>query len=201
METIFGLPFFDGQSFAIIFSRFALNLASVFLLAFVYRVYSTKRDILFTFIAFNVPVFFLIYLMSFTEIGIGVGFGLFAIFTILRYRTQTVSLKDMSYLFLFISLGVINAVVAFGLTFIELLSFNLIIVVATWLLEQTIKQDNTQNFQITYDLIENLHPQNRTILLEDLKTRFGYDVIDVQILTLDAVKSVAKIQVVVAIEE
>lgn len=196
METVFGNPFFNSQSFFLIVGRLAIDLLVITLLSTIFLSYSNKKESIFTFVAFNVPVFFLIYLMSLTEISIGIGFGLFAIFTILRYRTQTVSLKEMSYLFLFISVAVMNGLVVANLSFVELIFFNGLIILTAWLLEYFVEQKTKQTVSVTYDKVELLRPENRSLLIEDLQLRTGLTIQSVEVKNYDFIQAVAKIQVV-----
>lgn len=195
MDTLFGVPWFHLEHFTLIVSRLALNTLVITLLSMLYQRYSAKQENLFTFISFNLPIFFIVYLMSLTEISIGIGFGLFAIFTILRYRTETVSLKDMSYLFLYISVAVFNALVTPAISLVELFFFNAVLLATVVVLEQIIQKDEKRDFQITYDNIENLKPANNTLLLTDLKDRTGYEIYDVRVKNIDLHTGIAKIQV------
>ncbi len=195
MDTIFGVPWFHLDHFTLIVSRLALNTLVISLLSMLYRRYSGKQENLFTFISFNLPIFFIVYLMSLTEISIGIGFGLFAIFTILRYRTETVSLKDMSYLFLYIAVAVFNALVTPAVSLVELLFFNLVVLATVVVLEKMIQKDEKRDFQLTYDNVENLKPENKTLLLEDLKSRTGFEVFDVRVKNIDLHTGLAKLQV------
>ena len=196
METVFGNPIFNSQSFLLIIGRLAIDLLVITLLSTVFLSYANKKESIFTFVAFNVPVFFLIYLMSLTQISVGIGFGLFAIFTILRYRTQTVSLKEMSYLFLFISVAVLNGLVVSTLSLFELFFFNGLIILTAWLLEYFVEQPAETKFSVTYDKLELLRPENRSQLIEDLQQRTGLAVRSVEIKNYDFIQAVAKIQVV-----
>ena len=116
------------------FIRLAIDLSSVIILIrFIYfQVYKTK-DLFFTYIIFNLIIFLISFSLNKAELSMGAAFGLFAVFSMLRYRTEDISIKDMSYLFLSIALGVLNAVTKGGWE--ELSTISAIILLITWLLE------------------------------------------------------------------
>jgi hypothetical protein len=122
----------------------------------------------------------------------GAAFGLFAVFSMLRYRTAGISMKDMTYLFIFIAIGLLSAI---HLEYYENIAINAIIIVLTFALDSRLffKPFNTQ--KIEYDNTELIKPENREKLLEDLKQRTGLKIYDVSIGRIDFLKDCANIKV------
>ena len=115
----------DVEDFAALLIRLVINL--VFTYFVVFKVYYKSRkdkDYVFTFYIFNVLIFFVCYLMSSVKLDIGFAFGLFALFAILRYRTTTVPVKEMTYLFAIIALAVVNSITTKKVSYAELFFTN-----------------------------------------------------------------------------
>jgi len=176
------------------FIRLAVDLFSVFvLIRFIYYPSYKTREFFFTFFIFNLIIFLVTYMMNKVEMSIGAAFGLFAVFGILRYRTEDISIKDMTYLFLCIAVGLITAVAKGGWD--ELLLINSIIIVVTLLLETNliIKKENGKTVQ--YENIEMIKPENHQKLLEDLRNRTGYDIHRFNIVKIDFLRDIAQIRI------
>tara|TARA_B100000287_G_C20489110_1_gene724319 strand:+ start:468 stop:914 length:447 start_codon:yes stop_codon:yes gene_type:complete len=122
---------------------------------------------------FNSLIFFFAYILGSMDINIGFAFGLFAVFAILRYRTDPIPIKEMTYLFIVITLGVINAIGTNEVSQQELLFANLVIISLTFLLEVYGKEEILGRRTIEYDILENIKPENRDTLLIDLEKRTG----------------------------
>ena len=132
-NELYNTSLIDVASFSLMMFRFVLNMVFVFILIhFFYYRKSRRRDYYFTFILISISIFFLIYLLGSVKIKVGMALGLFAIFGIIRYRTETIPVREMTYLFVIISLSVINAI-ALNLSYAELLTANVIYVLAAWL--------------------------------------------------------------------
>lgn len=169
------------------FIRLFIDLASVFVLIrlIFYRNYK-KADQYLTFFAFNLVIFLITYLLNKVEMSMGAAFGLFAVFSMLRYRTESISTKDMTYLFLVIAIGLLSAISKGGWG--ELALLNGIILTATFLLESNwlIKKEFTK--LIHYDNINLITPEKRPELLADLKKRTGFNIHRVEIQEIDFLK-------------
>ena len=142
----------------------------------------------------SVSIFFLIYLLGSVKVKIGFALGLFAIFGVLRYRTETIPVREMSYMFGVISLSVINAL-ADSLSIIELLIPNLAIAVLIWMFETFVLRKNLASKLILYDRIELIMPERRTELLEDLRKRTGLEITRLNIGSVDFLKDTAIIKI------
>ena len=178
---IFNVPMFDVPSMSEMLFRFVINTFFVFILihCFYYRK-SRRLDYYFTFTLISISIFFLIYLLGSIKIKVGMALGLFAIFGIIRYRTETVPVREMTYLFVLISLSVINAL-ALNLSYSELLLTNVIYVGSAWLLESFKGLRHVSSKLILYDRIDNIKPETRQELLADLRERTGLKIIKIDV--------------------
>lgn len=159
---------------------------------------SHRRDFYFTFMLISVAIFFLVFFMIFeledlkAKTSIGIGIGLFGIFSIMRYRTDTMPVREMTYLFVIIALSVVNAI-ANSIRITELLLTNAIFVFFIWLLEKQLRQDPYK--LVHYDRIELITPENREALLDDLNKRLGLNVTHVVVDSVDMLKDMAVLKV------
>lgn len=174
-------PLIDVPSLSLMIFRFVLNMVFVFILIqFFYYRKSRRLDYYFTFILISISIFFLIYLLGGVKIKVGMALGLFAIFGIIRYRTETVPVREMTYIFVIISLSVINAI-AVNLSYAEIIATNLIYVISVWVVESFRGLRHVTSKLILYDRVDNIHPNQRHELLEDLRKRTGLKIIKVEV--------------------
>ena len=165
-----------------------------FIVHFLYYRKTHRRDYFFTLVLLSVNIFFLIYLLGSVKVKIGFALGLFAIFGVLRYRTETIPVREMSYMFGVISLSVINAL-ADSLSFVELLIPNLAIALLIWMFETFVLRKNLASKLILYDRIELIDPARREELLEDLAKRTGLNITKLNIGSVDFLKDSAIIKI------
>lgn len=178
---LFDVPFFDIPSMELMLFRFVLNTVFIFILIhFFYYRKSRRLDYYFTFSLISISIFFLIFLLGSVKIKVGMALGLFAIFGIIRYRTETIPVREMTYLFVIISLSVINAL-ALDLSYIEILIVNFIYVGSAWLLESFKGLRHVSTKLILYDRVDNIGPEKRQELIEDLRKRTGLNIIRVDV--------------------
>ena len=178
-------------------------LVSWILLYGVYFRYSRRRDYYVQFMLFSSGMFLLLWLMQILDIQTGFVLGLFAIFGMIRYRTETVPMREMNYMFLVIAISVINSLSlkADGLAWYLLLIANIIIVCMAWAFEAWQVRNHLSKKIILYEKIENIKPEKRTELLADLKERTGLDIVDVEIGHIDFLRDVAYINVSYKLEK
>ena len=176
------------------FIRLAIDLSSVIILIrFIYfQVYKTK-DLFFTYIIFNLIIFLISFSLNKAELSMGAAFGLFAVFSMLRYRTEDISIKDMSYLFLSIALGVLNAVTKGGWE--ELSTISAIILLITWFLESSWLMKKESSKVIFYDQIELIPTENHEQLMADIRLRTGIPVHRVLVQKIDFLRDSAQIRI------
>ena len=165
-----------------------------FIVHFLYYRKTHRRDYFFTLVLLSVSIFFLIYLLGSVKVKIGFALGLFAIFGVLRYRTETIPVREMSYMFGVISLSVINAL-ADSLSFVELLIPNLAIALLIWMFETFVLRKNLASKLILYDRIELIDPARREELLADLTKRTGLKITKLSIGSVDFLKDSAIIKI------
>ena len=201
MQDLFSASFGDTLV------RFVICLVvNWFIVQFLYFKKSHRRDFYFTFIIISVAIFFLVYLMMGMDRGkatMGVGLGLFGIFSIMRYRTDTMPVREMTYLFVVVCLSVVHAMAdsigvdadgkIIGTPLAELLVIDLITIVAIFSFEKTVKTDSSKLVQ--YDRIELIKPDKRKELIADLEQRLGLEVISVEVGAVDFLRDMAVLRV------
>ena len=159
---------------------------------------SRRRDFYFTFMLISLAIFFLVFFMIFVledmkaKTSIGIGIGLFDIFSIMRYRTDAMPVREMTYLFVIISLSVVNAIAA-SVSIVELLATNLIVVAAIWLCEHRLKLEPSKLVQ--YDRLELIKPDRSEDLKADLEMRLGLKVRKVEVGAIDMLRDMAVLRV------
>ncbi|HLG35921.1 MAG TPA: DUF4956 domain-containing protein [Bacteroidia bacterium] len=174
------------------FMRMGINLASmIILIRFIYFPAHKSREYFFTFFIFNLLIFLITYLLNKVEMSLGAAFGLFAVFSMLRYRTEGISIKDMTYLFLVIAIGLINAVSKGGWD--EFVLINLIILAFTYLLESNLLMKRETTKIIQYENIELIKPERREELILDIEARTGIKVNRFDIIKVDFLRDTATI--------
>lgn len=153
---------------------FAVNLAvALIIVRLIYYPAKQDRNFVFTFLAFNTVIYFVMSLLTSMELGIGVGFGLFAIFSVLRYRTITMSPREMTYLFVVIALPVVNSMLMRTSDWDVLLASNAAVMAVLFVLEQEWGFHFESTKFIKYERIELIKPENHCLMLNDLRERTG----------------------------
>ena len=193
--SFLGVPLMETQSLLHLLMRFAFNLlVSWVIVHFFYYRKSRRRDYYFTFMLFSSAMFLLLFLMENVKLQIGFTLGLFAIFGMIRYRTETVPIREMTYLFIIIALSVINGI-ALNVSYAELVLANLLIIGLIWITERARFIGQTSTKLVLYDRIELIVPERRAELIADLEKRLGFKVEDVEIGHVDFLKDAAYIKV------
>lgn len=161
------------ESLINLLGRMAVNFTAAFLLIFgIYRTSRKGRSFLFSLFMFNLVIFIMGNLITSSEWSVGAGLGLFAIFTILRYRSETLQLKEMTYMFILIAIGFINAI-GNKINWTELILLNGSIVVLSSCLERTCLSKVLHSKKIKYNDLELIRPENREELAEDVYRKTG----------------------------
>jgi hypothetical protein len=187
---------FHSQTIWGILIRFGLHLISlIILIRILYFRYSKKEKFMFTFYIIGIIVFFVCALLKDIGMGLGLGFGLFAIFSILRFRTRNFSVKDMAYIFTSIGISVINSMNMQEVPIFGYLIINFIIIISVFILEEHLKRNMFRKYSIFYDNLELLKPGNNHKLIKDLSSRTGLKVLWVKIRNMDLKRNVARVEV------
>ena len=184
---------FDLKLFTIdLVSRFILNSLSVIaLIKFIYFFIHKKSNYLFTFFSFNLIIFVISFLFNRVEMSMGAAFGLFAVFSMLRYRTESLDITEMTYLFLSIAFGLLNAMIMAN--WYEILLIDILILGFVILFESKWVANHENSKKVIYDRLDLLAKSDNTELLLDLSKRTGYTVIKVEVESMDLLKDVAMI--------
>jgi hypothetical protein len=161
----------------------------------IYYPKTKDKDYIFTFLAFNTIVFFVLRLLSSIDLSVGFGFGLFAIFSVLRYRTNPIPIREMTYLFVIIALPVMNSILISENGFEQLLIANLLTVLVLYAIEQGWGFQFVSRKTITYEKIELIQPEKHELLLQDLRQRTGLQITGYEIGCIDFLRDTAKIEI------
>ena len=176
--------------------RLLINTVSmVILIRFIYYHIYRKRDFFFTFFLINFVVFLLAFMLEKTSAfsSISTAFGLLAAFSLLRFRTETISAKDMTYLFIIMTFGLINSIMSGS--YWEIMGLNALIIGAVFIVDGNMLMRNQKTKTLEYDGLENIQPEKHAILIKDLSQRTGLNIQRISIEHIDLVKSKAEIRI------
>ena len=189
-----------SPSFAQMLLRLFISLVVTWYIIFrLYYKKSKRREFCFTFMLISIAIFFIVFFMIFVledmkgKTSMGIGIGLFGIFSIMRYRTDAMPVREMTYLFIIIAFAVVNAI-AEGVPMLELVITNLIVAVAVWVCEHNLKPLPTKFIQ--YDRMELITPDKRKELKADIEKRVGVKVIKLEVGAIDFIRDMAMIRIV-----
>ncbi len=175
---------------------FSLNFVIVFIIVRgIYYPQQQDKHYVFTFFVFNTIIFFVMGLLNSSEISVGVGFGLFAIFSILRYRTDTIPIREMTYLFVLIALPVLNSILLDSQDYGEFAVANLATIGVLYVLEKEWGFHYETRKHISYERIEMIRPENWPELMTDLKERTGLPITRIEIGRINFVRDTAEINI------
>ncbi len=172
--------------------RFGLDIAAIFILIrLIYYPVYRRTDLFLTFFSFNIVIFMIAYVLNSTEMSMGAAFGLFAVFSMLRYRTEGISTINMTYLFLGIALGLVLAIGGLGLAGLAFAAGTLLLL--TFLLERVLLRHREERHEVLYDNLAMVKLSSHPDLIADLKTRTGLDVRRVEIIEIDLLRECARL--------
>ena len=192
METFEELT--KEQQLLLLGLRYLINLVAMILLTrFIYYRSYRRSDLFLTFFSFNSIIFFVTYLLNKVEMSTGAAFGLFAVFSILRYRTEGISAKDMTYLFLSIALGLLTAVSK--VSWMEQAVICAVILLLTFLLESNLLMKKESSKTVFYDNINLASENAQQELLEDLRKRTGLNIHRYEIVEIDFLRDACRITI------
>ena len=190
-----GVPLCDTQSLIHLLMRFAFNLlVSWLIVRYCYYRKSQRKDYALTFMLFSSAVFLLLFFMKSVGIDVSIGLGLFMIFGIMRYRTEMVPIREMTYLFLTIAIAVINGI-NLMVSYAELALANALVLMLLAVLEYGIVRRRTATKLVCYERIELIRPERRQELVADLESRLGIRVEGVEVGNVDFLRDVAFLKV------
>ncbi|WP_217447562.1 DUF4956 domain-containing protein [Maribellus comscasis] len=184
------------EDFSQLVLRFGFNLLVTFIVVFlIYAKNSRRKDFYFSYFAISTTIFTLCFLLESVKLELGFALGLFAIFGIIRYRTDTIPIKEMTYLFVIIGISVINALSNKKVSYLELFFTNVAIIATMWILEKILLLKQEVALNITYEKIENIHLLNKESLLKDIENRTGIKVKRIEIQEINFLRDIAKIRI------
>lgn len=189
------IPLFDDDFFKMMF-RFIINfIILTVIIRFIYYPDSKRKDYVFTYYLISIIVFFLCFTLKKYEMDIGMALGLFAIFGIIRYRTNPVEIKEMTYLFVVIGVSIINSLANKKMSYAEIIGANTLIILVLVLIEKYWALKQVVSKSVIYENIENIKPENHEILKSDLEKRTGLVINKVNIGDVDFLKDTAKVTI------
>ena len=180
------INWYELTNLPILLLKFTINLIFVFLIVKqIYGKRNDKKEYSFTYFTFNILIFFLCHLMVNIDLGMGFAFGLFALFSIMRYRTQTISIKDMTYLFAVVCIAVMNSINSVELSILELLVINSAIVGSLFVLEGMFFAESLISRKVQYEKVRLVQPQHYKELKADLESRMGVDIKKIEVYSVN----------------
>lgn len=193
---IYGIALFDLEDLTKLLFKFGINF--IFLIVIVRLIYYKIRDdkdYVFTFIMFNILTFFICFLLRKVPMQMGFALGLFAVFGILRYRTEAIPIRQMTYLFIVIGISMINALSNKSISIFELLFTNGFITLITYLIDSVWFQSIEESKNILYEKIDLIKPEKELEMIEDLKQRTGLPIHAVKVEKIDFLRDTASIKI------
>jgi hypothetical protein len=170
-------------------------LVALVIVRFIYYPVTQDKRYVFSFLSFNTIIYFVLQFLTSSELSIGVGFGLFAIFSVLNYRTDEMPIREMSYLFTVLALPVVNSFLTADGELANVVIANAIVVAVLFVLEREWGFHFEMNKRLTYEVIELIRPENNELLLRDLRQRTGLPIKRVEIGRIDFLRDTAELKV------
>ena len=200
-NNVIGLQWFD-EDFYLLLIRLCVNVVFItILIRFLYYAKTKRKDYLFTYYLIGTIMFFLCFGLKKLDIDTGMGLGLFAIFGIIRYRTDAIEIKEMTYLFLIIGLSVVNALASNQLSIAEMALINVFMVVLTYILEFLWLMKHETRKTINYERIDLITPDKSSEMKNDIETRTGLSINRFEIGKIDFLNDTAQVRIFYYAEE
>ncbi len=189
------IPFFDGPGLWRLLILFGINLLVCWIIThFFYYRKSHRRDYYFTYLLFSTAIFFILYQLQNMKVEVGIALGLFGIFSMIRYRTEQLPIREMTYLFVLIGISIVNGA-GMASSYVSFIATNVLFILLIGLLETLGFGRREANKIITYEKIELVKPERRAELIADIENRTGLKVKKLQIGSIDFLKDIAFIKV------
>lgn len=193
--TFLGVNIMDDDFYKLAF-RFVLNfIILTIVIRYVYYAKTPRRNYVFTFYMISIISFVIVFALKKLDIDTGMGLGLFAIFGIIRYRTNPLRVREMTYLFIAIGLSVVNGLSGKQVSYAELLFINVIVVTIVYIMDIKIFVNIETSKVVIYEKIDNIKPENALLLKEDLENRTGLKINKISIGKIDFLKDIAEIKI------
>lgn len=193
---LFNAEFIDSSDFLELAIKFAFNLIVIIVLVrFLYYSVTNRKDYLFTYLMISVTVFLLCFLLESVKLQLGFALGLFAIFGIIRYRTNPIPPREMTYLFMVIGISVINALANKKISYAELLFTNIAIVTIVWLFEKVFFLKHLSVKNVVYENIDLIKPSKYEELKADLEERTGLIIKKLEVGRINFLRDSARVKI------
>jgi hypothetical protein len=190
-----GLPLFDAPSLWKLLVLFGINLLVCWIIThFFYYRKSRRRDYYFTYILFSSAIFLILYNLQNMTIEVGIALGLFGIFSMIRYRTEQLPIREMTYLFVLIAISIINGA-GMASSYASFIAVNVLFILIIFVLEAVGMFNHKAQKIITYEKIDLIRPDRREELLADLRQRTGLEIVKVQVGSINFLKDTAYLKV------
>lgn len=195
IDGFLGMEYMGNDFYKLLF-RFLINIIFLFILVnLIYYRKTQRKDYLFTYYMISTIAFMICFALKKLDIDTGMGLGLFAIFGIIRYRTNTVRIKEMTYLFVAIGLAVVNALAGRQVSYAELIFINVATVTFIFLLEYVVLQQHEHTRVITYERIDLIKPEKREEMKADLESRTGLQITKISVGKIDFLRDTAQVRI------
>jgi len=175
--------------------RFGFNAVATTFVVILYSRISKRKEFYFSYFAISIAVFLLVFLLESVTLELGFALGLFAIFGIIRYRTDAIPPKEMTYLFVIIAVSVINALSEDHVGYFGLTLVNVLLIGTLGALEKVLLMRQEDSLQVIYENIENVHKDKEEELIKDLESRTGIKIKRYQVDKIDFLRDVARITI------
>jgi len=194
--TLFGIQLMNFNNFGLLLLKLGTNIFFTFIIVrlIFYPIYK-ERNYLFTSFLINVTVFLICFLLANIKLKIGFAFGLFAVFSIIRYRTEPIPIRQMTYMFTVIIVAVLNALSDETISYAELILANLVILLTIFIMEKNLLHNRDMVKVVKYEKIELIKPENYDKLIQDLKDRTGFNIIKAEIESINFLNDTSKLKI------
>jgi len=189
------IPFFDNDFYKM-FVRLFIDLTFLSLIiSWLYQRRAKKSEFVFTFYMIGIIVFFLCFTLKKFELDLGMALGLFAIFGILRYRTDTIAIKEMTYLFVVIGVSVINSLANSKMSYAEIFGANSMVILALFLIERSWVYSIQKRKVLLWNDLKYIRPQDEHLLMNELKQRTGLAITKLEVGDVNFARETVKIKI------
>jgi hypothetical protein len=194
--TIFGVHLINFHNFGYLFLKLLIDIFFTFIMIrlIFYPIYR-QREYLFTTFLINIAVFLICFLLGSLKLKIGFAFGLFAVFSIIRYRTEPIPIRQMTYMFAVIIIAVLNAMADEEISYAELILANITILLAAFILEKNLLHNKDVIKVIKYEKIDLIKPENYDKLIKDLNERTGFNIQKAEVGSINFLNDTAEIKI------
>lgn len=195
LSELLDLQLFNKDVYTLLYRLLINMLFITILVRFIYYAKARRKDYLFTYFLISLITFFLCFALKKLDIDVGMGLGLFAIFGIIRYRTNPIEIKEMTYLFIVIGLSVVNALAKKQISVTEVVILNSAVVVMTWALEYVWLLKHETRKTVIYERIDLIQPEKYNEMLSDLQDRTGLNINRFEVGKIDFLNDTATVRI------